>query len=147
MLWQQLLIQTCIATVPEPEARSMTQYRLIAALLTVASILALPSPAAAYVGPGAGFAFVSSLFIIIFTTFLALLTLLTWPIRWIVQRIRGNKAWASARVRRVVVLGLDGQDPELTEQFMKEGLLPNFSRLREKGTFTPLGTTLLAALF
>ena len=40
-------------------------------------MLFAPLPAAAYVGPGAGFAFVSSLFIIIFTTFLAILTLLT----------------------------------------------------------------------
>ncbi len=107
-------------------------------------ILLAPLPAAAYVGPGAGFAFVSSLFIIIFTTFLAILTLLTWPIRWAIQKIRGSKALAAARVKRVVVLGLDGQDPELTEQYMREGLLPNFSRLKEQGTFVPLQTTLLA---
>ena len=107
-------------------------------------VLATPAVAHAYVGPGAGFAFVSSIFIIIFTTFLAVLTLLTWPIRWMVQRIRGSKALAAARVRRVVVLGLDGQDPELTEEFMREGLLPNFTRLKERGTFVPLRTTLLA---
>ena len=113
-------------------------------LLVVAFVVAAPSTAQAYVGPGAGFAFVSSIFIIIFTTFLAVLTLLTWPIRWVIQRIRGSQALAAARVRRVVVLGLDGQDPELTEKFMQEGLLPNFSRLKERGTFAPLGTTLLA---
>ena len=107
-------------------------------------LLGGPTAALAYVGPGAGFAFVSSIFIIIFTTFLALLTLLTWPIRWIVQRVRGSKALAAARTKRVVVLGLDGQDPELTEQFMAEGLLPNFERLKQQGTFTPLQTTLLA---
>lgn len=106
--------------------------------------LLAPQAAQAYVGPGAGFAFVSSIFIIIFTTFLAFLTLLTWPIRWLVQRVRGNHALAAARVRRVVVLGLDGQDPELTAQYMKEGLLPNFARLKEMGTFQPLRTTLLA---
>lgn len=58
--------------------------------------------------------------------------------------MRGSQALAAARVKRVVVLGLDGQDPELTEQYMKEGLLPNFSRLKEQGTFVPLQTTLLA---
>ena len=89
-------------------------------------LLCAPYTAHAYVGPGAGFAFVSSFFILIFTTFLALLTLLTWPLRWVAQRIRGRAALAASRVRRVVVLGLDGQDPELTEQFMKEGALPNF---------------------
>ncbi len=113
-------------------------------VILVGLVLLAPLPADAYVGPGAGFAFVSSLFIIIFTTFLAILTLLTWPIRWAIQKIRGSQALAAARVKRVVVLGLDGQDPELTEQYMREGLLPNFSRLKEQGTFVPLQTTLLA---
>ena len=107
-------------------------------------LLFAPYTAHAYVGPGAGFAFVTSFFILIFTTFLAFLTLLTWPLRWVAQRIRGRAALTASRVRRVVVLGLDGQDPELTEQLMKEGVLPNFSRLREQGAFLPLQTTLLA---
>jgi len=122
----------------------MTRPYFRLALLVGLMVMVNPATAAAYVGPGAGFAFVSSLFIIIFTTFLAFLTLLTWPIRWVIQRIRGSQALASARVRRVVILGLDGQDPELTEQYMNEGLLPNFARLKEQGTFSPLGTTLLA---
>lgn len=122
----------------------MTQTHFRLALLVGMMVVVNPATAAAYVGPGAGFAFVSSIFIIIFTTFLAFLTLLTWPIRWVIQRIRGSQALASARVRRVVILGLDGQDPELTEQYMNEGLLPNFARLKEQGTFSPLGTTLLA---
>ena len=123
----------------------MKRIRVIRLAVVLAGLILLaPLPAAAYVGPGAGFAFVSSLFIIIFTTFLAILTLLTWPIRWAIQKIRGSQALAAARVKRVVVLGLDGQDPELTEKYMKEGLLPNFSRLKEQGTFVPLQTTLLA---
>ncbi len=114
--------------------------------VSLALLLALlaPQTALAYVGPGAGFAFISSIFIILFTTFLAFLTLLTWPIRWVLQRIRGSQALAAARVRRVVVLGLDGQDPVLTAQYMDEGLLPNFARLKDMGTFRPLRTTLLA---
>ena len=108
----------------------MTRLPISVLLLAAVFVVAAPSAAQAYVGPGAGFAFVSSIFIIIFTTFLAILTLLTWPIRWMVQRIRGSQAIAAARVRRVVVLGLDGQDPELTEAFMQQGLLPNFARLR-----------------
>ena len=112
--------------------------------LVVALVLCASGTAHAYVGPGAGFAFVSSFFILIVTMFLAFLTILTWPLRWVVQRIRGGKALAASRVRRVVILGLDGQDPKLTEQFMKGGLLPNLSRLREQGTFLTLQTTLLA---
>ena len=123
----------------------MKPTRVLPLAVILAGVMLLaPEPAAAYVGPGAGFAFVSSLFIIIFTTFLAVLTLLTWPIRWAIQKIRGSQALEAARVKRIVVLGLDGQDPELTEQYMREGLLPNFSRLREQGTFLPLQTTLLA---
>lgn len=95
-------------------------------------------------GPGAGFAFVSSFFILFVTFLLAILTLLTWPIRWVFQTIRGRKALAKARVKKVIILGLDGQDPALTRQFMDEGILPNFKKLAEEGTFRELGTTLLA---
>ena len=122
----------------------MERVSLKTVVLASVLVLGVPTVSFGYVGPGAGFAFVSSLFIIIFTTFLAFLTLLTWPIRWVVQRIRGSKALAAARVRRVVILGLDGQDPELTQRFIDEGLLPNFARLRDQGTFLPLRTTLLA---
>lgn len=122
----------------------MTRKQLLVVITTVAIICSAPSNGFGYVGPGAGFAFVSSIFIIIFTTLLAFLTLLTWPIRWVIQRIKGSKAFAAARTRRVIVLGLDGQDPELTEQFMQEGILPNFKKLKDQGSFLPLQTTLLA---
>lgn len=42
---------------------------------------------------------------------------------------------------RVVVLGFDGADARLTEQYMREGALPNLARLRDTGTYAPLGTT------
>jgi len=102
---------------------------LIATCVLVCGLLSAPAPAEAYVGPGAGFAFVSSIFILLFTMLLAVVTLLTWPVRLAVQKIRGNRALAASRVKRVIVLGLDGQDPELTEQLMDEGVLPNFSKL------------------
>ena len=100
-----------------------------------------PTAAFAYIGPGAGFAFVSSFFILIVTFFLAFLTLLTWPIRWIFRLFRGRKALAKSRVRRVVIVGFDGQDPDLTEKWMQEGILPNYAKLRDQGTFTRLQTT------
>ena len=40
-----------------------------------------------------------------------------------------------------IVIGLDGMDPELTKEFMAKGLLPNFCKLMELGTFSPLKTT------
>ena len=117
---------------------------LLATCVLVGGLLSAPTPAEAYIGPGAGFAFVSSLFILLATMVLAVVTLLTWPIRLAVQKIRGNRALAASRVKRVIVLGLDGQDPELTEQLMDEGVLPNFARLRQQGSFHRLRTTLLA---
>jgi predicted AlkP superfamily phosphohydrolase/phosphomutase len=116
----------------------------VAAPVAVALLLAWADPAEAYVGPGAGFAFVSSFFILLVSTLLAVVTLLTWPVRMAVQKVRGGRALAAGRVRRVVILGLDGQDPDLTQQFMDEGLLPNLARLRDRGTFARLRTTLLA---
>jgi predicted AlkP superfamily phosphohydrolase/phosphomutase len=106
--------------------------------------LALPTNAHAYIGPGAGFAFVSSFFILFLTMALAFIALLTWPARWLIQSIRGRKALAKARVRQVVILGLDGQDPDLTDQFLREGLLPNFAKLRDQGCYKRLRTSLPA---
>jgi predicted AlkP superfamily phosphohydrolase/phosphomutase len=42
---------------------------------------------------------------------------------------------------RVIVLGFDGADAHLTEQYMQEGVLPHLAHLRDIGTYAPLGTT------
>lgn len=42
---------------------------------------------------------------------------------------------------RVVVLGFDGVDAKLTEQWMAEGRLPNLARLRDQGTYAALRST------
>jgi predicted AlkP superfamily phosphohydrolase/phosphomutase len=42
---------------------------------------------------------------------------------------------------RVVVLGFDGTDPRLLQQWMDEGLLPNLKNLAESGYFAPLRST------
>ena len=42
---------------------------------------------------------------------------------------------------RVVILGFDGVDAELTAQWMDAGELPNLARLRDTGTFAPLRST------
>jgi predicted AlkP superfamily phosphohydrolase/phosphomutase len=44
-------------------------------------------------------------------------------------------------VRRVVILGLDGMDPGIATRLMRQGKLPNFQRLAEKGVFRPLATS------
>ena len=102
--------------------------------------LTMAAPAAAYVGPGAGFALLSS-FLVIFVTFmLALAALLAWPFRMAWRLIRRRRR-PRPLIKRLIVVGLDGQDPGLTDRFMKEGKLPNFQRLAEKGCYLPLKTT------
>ncbi|MGH7859609.1 MAG: alkaline phosphatase family protein, partial [Candidatus Binatia bacterium] len=43
---------------------------------------------------------------------------------------------------KVVVLGFDGADAKLSQQWMDEGKLPNLAKLREQGTFAPLRSTI-----
>jgi len=43
--------------------------------------------------------------------------------------------------QKVVILGFDGADPRLVEQWMDEGHLPNLAKLRAEGTYTRLSTT------
>ena len=54
---------------------------------------------------------------------------------------RRRKAYGNAKIKRAVILGFDGMDPELTERFIAEGRLPNLAKLREQGTFRKLRTT------
>ena len=53
-------------------------------------------------------------------------------------------AASAAAQQRVIVLGFDGVDGRLTEQWMNEGKLPNLAKLREQGTFRPLRPTVPA---
>ena len=46
--------------------------------------------------------------------------------------------------QRVIVLGFDGVDARLVEQWMNEGKLPNLAKLRASGTFRPLRPTVPA---
>src|SRR5882672_7360825 len=113
-------------------------------LLLLVGLLLCPTPAHAYLGPGAGFTIVSTFFVLFAAIASAFIVLLTWPFRWVLKQFFRPKRSKTARAKRVVIVGLDGQDPELTEKWMNEGLLPNFSRLRESGAFARLGTTLPA---
>jgi len=114
--------------------------RVLTAFLAAAGVV-YSMPVHAYIGPGAGFAFLSS-FLVLFATFaLAFISLLTWPIRWLFRGFRSRKTYRDAAVDRVIVLGLDGLDPNLADRFMSAGLMPHFAHLRDQGTFSRLGTT------
>ncbi|MCK4874019.1 MAG: alkaline phosphatase family protein [Phycisphaerales bacterium] len=95
----------------------------------------------AYIGPGAGIALLGSFLVVLSALISAVFFALTWPIRFIWRALRGRRAYANAHVKRVVVLGLDGLEPTLTERFMDEGRLPNLAKLRDAGSYLHLGTT------
>jgi predicted AlkP superfamily phosphohydrolase/phosphomutase len=102
----------------------------------------LTAPALAYVGPGAGFAFLSSFLVLFLTFFLALFSFLSWPFRFFFRLIKGRKAYKKGLLDQVVILGLDGMDPVLAEKYMAEGKLPHLSELKERGSYSPLETTI-----
>lgn len=43
---------------------------------------------------------------------------------------------------KVIVLGIDGMDPDVVTRLMAEGKMPNFKALKDEGSFSPLGTSM-----
>ena len=104
-------------------------------------LLSTGLPLSAYIGPGAGFAFLSSFLVFFLTFLLALFSFLSWPFRLLFRLVRGRSSFKNSLVDQVVVVGLDGLAPELAEKFMSEGKLPNLARLKDEGTYARLQTT------
>jgi len=122
----------------EPRRPPWWKSRRLAVALLAALVPALP--AKAYVGPGAGFALLSSFLVLFVTLLTAILSVLLWPFRmlWrLLRRKKKDKPW----VRRLIVVGLDGQDPGLTDRLLAKGELPNFARLAESGCYHRLRST------
>ncbi|MFI5386999.1 MAG: alkaline phosphatase family protein, partial [Fimbriimonadales bacterium] len=111
-------------------------------VLAVLLVLLVPGQAHAYIGPGAGFAVAGSLFAVFAAILSAVTTLFTWPVRLVARTLFGLRALARSRVKRVVILGLDGMDHGLTERMLDEGKLPHLAGLRDQGCFKPLGSTI-----
>jgi predicted AlkP superfamily phosphohydrolase/phosphomutase len=99
------------------------------------------TPELAYIGPGAGFAFLGSFLTLLGGVLLGLASLLMWPFRMALRAVRGQQGYKHATIRKLIFLGLDGLDPGLAERYMSEGKLPNLSKLREQGDFQRLRTT------
>src|SRR6185436_12082651 len=116
--------------------------RFVLCLIVAAAALVLlaPSPAEAYIGPGAGFALLSSFFVFLTTIVAAFFALLTWPIRAALRLIRRLPRGPSD-VGRVIIVGFDGQDPQITDALMREGQLPNFAAIAQGGVYHRLRTT------
>jgi len=99
------------------------------------------SEAHAYIGPGAGFAILTS-FLAVFVSFiLALFYLVTLPVRLVIRVIRRGRLFCKHKIKKVIVLGFDGMDPMLLKQYIADKKLPHMSELEKKGTFTELQTT------
>lgn len=114
---------------------------VVAALMLAVMLCSAPETAHAYIGPGAGFALVGSFFALLAAVAASILSMIAWPVRYLVRSRRRRKALSRANARRVVVLGLDGLDPALVERWMAQGHLPNLAGLAGSGSFTRLGTT------
>jgi predicted AlkP superfamily phosphohydrolase/phosphomutase len=97
-------------------------------------------PALAYIGPGAGFAAAGSVLVLAGTFLLAIGVVLLWPLKALLHLVTGRRR-AKSKVKRVVVVGLDGFDPGLAQQYMDEGRMPNFKALGEEGHFGKLATS------
>ncbi len=109
-------------------------------ILAFCLLCAWPSVADAYVGPGAGFALLSSFLVAFVTVFAVIGSLLIWPFRTLWRLVRHGRPKA-ARIDRLIIVGLDGQDPELTDRLMASGRLPHFSALARQGSYQRIATT------
>lgn len=124
-----------------PASSSTNRHRratVVLALLALA--VAWPEPADAYIGPGAGFAVLGSFAVLFVTMLLAGVSLLAWPFRMAWRAIR-RRTRSKPLVKRLIVIGFDGQEPRITERLMAEGNLPNFSRLAAEGAYSRLRST------
>ena len=124
---------------PTPRPRSLRNL----AILTIAGVLA-PLPALAYIGPGAGFALVSSFVTLVIAFAAGFLAIFTFPVRAALRHWKRRQSLRRARVKKVVILGLDGLDPDRCEMLMARGDLPHLSRLRDEGSYRRLATSMPA---
>ena len=109
--------------------------------MLLAAAFLVTAPLTAYVGPGAGFAFVGSLFSLLAAFVAGAAALLVFPFRMAWRALRGAQGYRRAKVRKLIFLGLDGLEPELVERYLAEGKLPNMAALRERGRYSRLRTT------
>ncbi len=112
---------------------------LRSAALSTAAAAVLAAPASAYIGPGAGFAAAGSVLVLLGTFLLAFGIVLVWPLKAMVRVVVG-RGRARPKVKRLIVVGLDGFDPGLAQQFAAQGLMPNFEKLAQEGCFHTLAT-------
>jgi len=57
-----------------------------------------------------------------------------------VAGLRANRKMSSFD-KKIIILGFDGLSPDIIEPMMRKGMLPNFSRLKQNGSYRILRTT------
>ena len=118
-----------------------TRCRWMLSLVALGIVLLHPLASHAYAGPGAGFAVLSSFWTLFVAFLYSVYAFFVWPFRQVFRLVKKRKAYGKAQIKRAVILGFDGMDPELTERFISEGKLPNLAKLKQQGTFRKLRTT------
>jgi predicted AlkP superfamily phosphohydrolase/phosphomutase len=121
----------------EPRPRTSLAAAVAIGLL----VTAWPGQADAYVGPGAGIAAATTMFALLASLLIVIVALLLYPLRLAWRLVRRRRPPRPPAIRRAVVIGLDGLDPDLVQRFMDAGVLPNLSRLARLGCFQRLETT------
>lgn len=127
------------------DGRRASQRKSIRAAAFALALLGTARVADGYIGPGAGFTFVTSFLAFFIAFLLGALVFLTAPIRVLIRLFRRRRISAKAKCSRVIVVGLDGMSPVLADRMMREGRLPNLSKLRDTGTFCSLRSTVPSA--
>jgi len=119
--------------------RKLPRAFVLAGAVLAAWVASAPT-ASAYIGPGAGFAFLSGGLVLVGSLFLAIGILLIYPVK-LAWRFATGAGRISGETKRLVIVGFDGMDPLLARRFMDEGRMPNLKALAAEGSFTPLATS------
>jgi hypothetical protein len=114
-------------------ARRQGNTRLFAVAVAAAMLLATPTAAEAYIGPGAGFAFVSSFFISVVTGLLALFSLAMWPVRAFARYLRRGPR-GRPKTSRLIILIFNSQSADVIDRQISAGKLAHLCRVVERGS-------------
>lgn len=77
-----------------------------------------------------------------FSRFVRLLLLLTIGVAASIFFLSCRHAEGASATPRMIILGVDGLDPDLLTKFMADGKMPNFARLAQEGSFRRLTTSI-----
>ena len=104
------------------------------------------NPHLAYIGPGAGFAFLGSFLSLLIAFILGAASLLIWPFRVAWRALTRRKGLKKARVRKIIFLGLDGLDPDLSGALHGRGQNASPGEAARAGRLQPVADDVSAAL-